>query len=68
MSRRTRRDRVVAWSRRAIGSFVRRFVWRAFGALAVGLGAGLGPGMAPPPPPPPAPTEQVAENSNVLQQ
>jgi hypothetical protein len=61
MSRRTRRDRVVAWLRRTIVSRIRRLLHRALGALAVGLGAGLGPGMAPPRPRPPPPTEQVVE-------
>ncbi len=64
MSRRTRRDRVIAWLRRTIGSRLRRFLWRAVGALVVGFGAGIGPQMAPPPPPPPPPSEQVAERSD----
>ena len=61
MSRRNRRDRVVAWLRRIIRSRVWRFLWRALGALAVGFGVGFGPRIAPPPPPPVPPTEQTVE-------
>jgi hypothetical protein len=66
MSRGTRRDRVVAWLRRKIASRARRSLWRAFGALAIGLGAGFGPRIAPPPPPPPPPIERVVEDNEVL--
>jgi hypothetical protein len=67
MSRRTRRDRVVAWLRRTIGSRGRRFLWRTLGALAIGFGAGFGPKIAPPPPRPSPPTEQIAESGDVLE-
>jgi hypothetical protein len=66
MSRRARRDRVVAWFRRWIGLRIRRFLWRTLGALAIGLGAGLGPQIAPPPRPPGPPTTQVVEDGEAL--
>jgi hypothetical protein len=66
MSRGTRRDCVFAWLRRTIASRARRSLWRALGALAIGLGAGFGRQIAPPPPPPPRPIEQVVENSEAL--
>jgi len=66
MSRRARRDRVVAWFRRWIGSPIRRLLWRALGALAIGWGAGFGPQIAPPPPRPPPPIEQVVEDGEAL--
>ncbi|MDP9034007.1 MAG: hypothetical protein M3O50_04320 [Myxococcota bacterium] len=66
MSRGTRRDRVVAWLRRTMASRARRSLWRALGALAIGLGAGFGPQIAPPPPRPPPPIERVVEDNEVL--
>ena len=66
MSRGTRRDRLVAWLRRWIGSRIRHFTWRALGALAIGWGAGFGPQIAPPPPPPPPPIERVVEDREAL--
>jgi hypothetical protein len=65
MSRGTRRDRVVVWLRRTMASR-RRCLWRALGALAIGLGGGFGPRIAPPPPPPPPPIERVVEDNEAL--
>ncbi len=66
MSRQARRNGVVAWLRRWIGSRVWRLLWRTLGALAIGWGAGFGPRIAPPPPRPPPPIEQVEENGDVV--
>jgi len=58
----------LPWFRRWIGSGIRRLLWGALGAFAIGLGAGFGPQIAPPPPRPPSPTEEVAENGDVLEE